>query len=80
MDYAVLQSLNHNSGPTVVTAQPAAAGAPTMVVGRGDYDAPTVIYQEESHFWRNFFLFIVGLFVVAAIVAALIHYADLDED
>jgi hypothetical protein len=86
MDYVMLHSLaNHNNGPTyvnaqpnVVTAVPTSAGAPTMVVDNGNYDAPAVIYQEESHFWRNVILFIVVILVVAAIVAAGIHYSDLD--
>jgi hypothetical protein len=53
MDYFMLHLLsNHNNGSTYINAQPVAAGAPTMVVGNGNYDAPAMIYQEESHFWR----------------------------
>lgn len=89
MDYFMLHSLtNHNNGPTyvnaqpnVVTAVPTAAGAPTMVVGNGNYDAPAVIYQEESHFWRNVLIFIVVIAVVGAVfVAAYVHYEGQDED
>jgi hypothetical protein len=80
-DYLVLQSLtNHNNSPTYVNAQPVAAGAPTMVVGNGDYEAPAVVYQEESHFWRNFFLFVIGLIVVAVAIAAFVHWLELDEE
>ena len=80
MDYAVLQLLNHDHGPTYVTAQLAAAGAPTMMVDAGQ-EAPAVIYQaEESHFWRNFFLGIGGLIVVVGAVAAFVHWLELDEN
>ncbi|MGI4862626.1 MAG: hypothetical protein ACRYFZ_01795 [Janthinobacterium lividum] len=79
-DYMVLHSLtNQNNGPTYVNAQPAAAGVP-VVVNPG-YDAPRVIYQqEESHFWRNFFLIILAVVVIAGFVAVLVHYLDLDEE
>ena len=87
MDYAVLQSLNHDHGPTYVdrgptyvAAQPAAAGAPAVMVDASQ-DAPAVIYQqEESHGWRNFFLTILALVIIAGIVAAGVHYFDLEEE
>lgn len=88
MDYFMLHSLtNHNNGPTyvnaqpnVVTAMPTAAGAPTMVVGNDSYDAPTVVYQEESHFWRNFFLIILLIAFLGCIGAALLYWLEADED
>lgn len=69
MDVVAINALtSHNHSPTYVNAQPVVAapaymGAQPAAVVAPDYqDGPAVIYQrEESHFWRNTFLIILGL-------------------
>jgi hypothetical protein len=71
MDVVAINALtNHNSSPTYVTTQPVVAGgayaqpmvaAPAVAVDAYQ-DGPAVIYQrEETHFWRNTIVFILGL-------------------
>jgi hypothetical protein len=59
---------SHNNSPTYVNAQPVVAAPgyvstqPAAVVAPDYQDGPAVLYQrEESHFWRNAFLIILGL-------------------
>jgi hypothetical protein len=81
-DYLVLHSLTNHS-PTYVSAQPAVIAAQPVMANApmGSYDAPAVMYQqEESHFWRNFFLFILCLAVVGCIVVGIVHYLETDTD
>lgn len=54
---------SHNNSPTYVNTQPVAAPSYAPIQPAAEYqDGPAVIYQrEESHFWRNTFLFILGL-------------------
>lgn len=63
-DALVLHALtSHNNSPTYVNTQPVVAGpAYSQQVVAPDYqDGPAVLYQrEESHFWRNTFLIILG--------------------
>ena len=84
MDYAVISSLtSHNNSPTYVNTQPAvvAAQPAPVMVSASDYDAPAMIYQqEESHFWRNFFLSIVGVTVVAGAIVAFVRWLEADRD
>lgn len=84
MDYFMLHSLtNHDHSPTYVTTQPAAIAAQLIMATApvSSYEAPAVIYQqEESHFWRNFFLFVLSLAVVACIAVGIVHYLETDTD
>lgn len=83
MDVVALNALtSHNNSPTYVTTQPVAAGpAYAQPVAAADYqDGPAVIYQrEESHFWRNFFLAVLGIVILTGIVAAGVHFYELGE-
>jgi len=61
MDYFALDAItNRNHAPTYVATSPGTIGSVPVV-----NEHSTVVYQEESHFWRNFFITIavVGLFV-----------------
>jgi hypothetical protein len=56
---------SHNNSPTYINTQPVVAGgaySQPIVANDGYQDGPAMIYQrEESHFWRNTFLIIVGI-------------------
>ena len=59
MDYVILDNmLSRDRGPSYTNAP-----ARTVVVDDSSYERSTaaVVYQPESHFWRNFLLLILGL-------------------
>jgi hypothetical protein len=60
MDYVILDNMmSRDRGPSYASGPPQR----TVVVDDSSYEprASVVVYQPETHFWRNFLLLILGL-------------------
>jgi hypothetical protein len=63
MDYVILDGIvNRDRSPTYINHQPVVAqSVVSSGVSAPFTESATVVYQEETHYWRNFFVFILGL-------------------
>ena len=63
MDYLILDNMmSRDRGPTYVQSAPVVTGPPVVAgnVVLPESGGTTVVYQEESHFWRNFLFLLIG--------------------